>query len=220
MNTLVIAPHPDDEVLGVGGTLLRRKSEGSKVGWLIMTQMSTESGWSESDILKRRSEIDQIKQLFKFDFVYELPYGPSTLDQTPRTALIDEVKNVLNNFGAEEIFVPHFSDVHSDHRVTFEVLASCVKRFRYSDVRRLLAYETASETGFGLSERVSFEPNYYVNIEKYLDQKIEALKIYSSEIGNFPFPRSVDNILSLAKWRGSFSGFVAAEAFQLLKEYE
>ena len=72
MKSLVVAPHPDDEVLGVGGTLLRRKAEGATLGWLIMSRISVESGWSSEEVLKRQQEIAQITELFGFDSVYEL----------------------------------------------------------------------------------------------------------------------------------------------------
>ena len=81
-----------------------------------------------------------------------------------------------------------------------------------------MAYETPSETEFGLSYEKFFRPNVYVDISKYLNKKTEIMKIYSSEIGDFPFPRSIEAIKSLAKWRGANSGFAAAEAFDLLLE--
>ena len=80
--------------------------------------------------------------------------------------------------------------------------------------------ETLSETEFGLDKKKTFSPNLFVDISSYLDKKIDLIKVYSSEIGDFPFPRSLESIYSLSKYRGSSSGFFAAEAFEILKSRE
>lgn len=218
LTTLVVSPHPDDEVLGVGGTLLRRKAEGASIGWLIMTGISTESGWSSQAVRQRKDEIARITELFGFESVFELAYPTTQLDQIPMSELVSAVATVLKQHSPQEIFVPHPSDIHSDHRITFDVLASCTKWFRSPSIKRILAYETLSETEFGLEPSKRFHPNVYVNIEGFLEEKLRAVNIYSSEIQDFPFPRSNEAILALATLRGASSGFRAAEAFELLKE--
>jgi LmbE family N-acetylglucosaminyl deacetylase len=218
MKTLVIAPHPDDEVLGVGGTLLRRKSEGAQIGWLIMTQMEEKPGLSVHDLKRRAGEIREITDFFGFDYVCELGFPTTKLDQVPVGKLVESVAKGINQFGPSEVFLPHYSDVHSDHRISFEVAISCLKWFRNLSVKRILAYETISETGFGLNPHLNFQPNLYVDIEDYLERKKEALKIYTTEIAEQPFPRSMKAVEALAHLRGSHSGFLAAEAFQILQE--
>lgn len=220
IRTLVIAPHPDDEVLGVGGTLLRRKAQGASIAWLIMTKISTDLGWSPTAVLQRVNEIEQITNLFKFDKVFELNYATTQLDQFKMSDLVSAVSEVVNEYRPSEIFVPHSSDIHSDHRVTFEVVASSIKWFRNPSIRRVLAYETLSETDFALDSFKRFQPNVYVNIEGFLEDKLRAMNIYSSEIKDFPFPRSEEAISALAALRGASSGFLAAEAFELLREFE
>ena len=220
MNSLVVAPHPDDEVLGVGGTLLRRKAEGAKLGWLIMTKISVEAGWSSEKVLKRQQEITQISELFGFDSVFELGYTATQLDQIPMSELISAVTSVIKSFTPNEIFVPHSSDIHSDHRVTFEAVASSTKWFRSPSIKRVLAYETLSETDFGLGPNIGFQPNVYMNIEGHLEKKLRAMGIYSSEVEEFPFPRSNKAISALAILRGASSGFKEAEAFELLREID
>ena len=111
------------------------------------------------------------------------------------------------------------SDAHSDHRYTFEAVAACTKSFRYPFVKKVCVYETLSETEFGMRlDDSGFKPNMWVNITDYLDRKIEIMKIFESELGNHPFPRSVENIISLAKLRGSTANTDAAECFVILKE--
>ena len=218
MRSLVVAPHPDDETLGVGGTLLRRKREGSSLAWLIMTSINVDSGWSLEQVSTRNQEIKQITSFFGFDEVYQLGFDSKGLDQVPRKSIIESIAKVFEEYQPTEIFVPHFSDVHSDHKVTFDSVISCTKWFRNSTIKRIVAYETLSETEFGANSRLSFNPNIFVDIESTLNQKLQAMSIYTSEINNFPFPRSLEAVSALAALRGSTSGFRAAEAFELVKE--
>ena len=218
MKTIVIAPHPDDEVLGVGGTLMRRKAEGVKMAWLIVTGITAEAGWSGEKIKQRADEIKCVTELIGFDSVFELNFPTTQLDQVPMSDLIAAISNVFKIFEPEEVFVPHPSDVHTDHRIVFDAVASCTKWFRYPSVKRVLAYETLSETDFGLGANQAFRPNVFINIEPYLPEKLQAMDIYVSELGVFPFPRSHEAIRALAILRGAASGFKAAEAFELLRE--
>jgi len=218
MKTIVIAPHPDDEVLGAGGTLLRRKAEGATVAWLIVTGITAESGWSEEKIKQRADEIKRITALFGFDSVFELNFPTTQLDQVPMSDLVAAVSNVFKTFEPEEVLVPHPSDVHTDHRMVFDAVASCTKWFRYPSIKRVLAYETLSETDLGLGTEHGFHPNVFINIEPYLNDKLRAMSIYVSELADFPFPRSHEAICALATLRGAASGFKAAEAFELLRE--
>lgn len=220
MRSLVIAPHPDDEVLGVGGTLLKRRSQGGEIGWILMTEMKTENGYTREAVNQRRIEIENIKSFMGFGFFSEMKFATSSLDQVPMALLVDKLSKAIGEFEPQEIFLPHFSDVHSDHRVTFEAASSCVKWFRQPNVNRIMSYETVSETGFGLYLNLDFQPNLFIDIEKHLERKVEALNIYTSETDNHPFPRSKETLIALATLRGSSSGFKAAEAFQLLREYE
>ena len=216
--TLVVAPHPDDEVLGVGGTLLRRKAEGVKVAWLIVTAISFQSGWSEKKVKQRAEEVKRVTEFFDFDEVFTLNFPTTQLDRIPMSELVAGISAVFKSFAPEEVFIPHPSDVHTDHRMVFNAAASCTKWFRYPSVKRVLAYETLSETDFSLGTDLCFRPNVFVNIDPYLNGKLRAMEIYASELGAFPFPRSHEAIRALATLRGATSGFKAAEAFELLRE--
>jgi LmbE family N-acetylglucosaminyl deacetylase len=218
MKVIVVAPHPDDEVLGVGGTLLRRKAEGAQVAWLIITSISIENGFNAEKVKQRAEEIKCIKKLIGFDSLFELNFPTTQLDRIPMSELVAEISGVFKLFEPNEIFVPHPADVHTDHGVVFNATAGCTKWFRYPSVQRVLAYETLSETDFSLGATQRFRPNVFIDIEQYLDDKLKAMDIYSSELGAFPFPRSHEAIRALATLRGAASGFKAAEAFELLRE--
>ena len=132
--------------------------------------------------------------------------------------LIDKFSAVFKEFQPVEVLLPCRSDVHTDHRLVFDAAVACTKWFRYPSVKRVIAYETISETEFGLDPDNSFQPNYFVDISEFLDLKLEIMAVYKSELSDFPFPRSIEAIRALAALRGSTAGFMAAEAFQLLRE--
>jgi LmbE family N-acetylglucosaminyl deacetylase len=217
---LVVAPHADDEVLGCGGTMLRRRSEGVELGWLLLTQASEMQGWSPDRILERQQEIIQVRESLGVapENLYELRLETTRLDQLPMAELVGHISDVFSRFCPEEVFVPHARDIHSDHRVCFEAVAACTKWFRYPFIRRVLAYETLSETDFVLRPEDVFAPNYFVDVSAFVEQKLAIMRTYRSEIGTHPFPRSETSIRALAELRGAQSGFHGAEAFQLLRE--
>lgn len=216
-NVVVLTPHPDDETLGCGGTLLRHVSQGDKVYWLIVTSMGKNF---ERDIkMKRAEEIKNVATSYQFDKTFELGFEAATLDQVPDGDLIGEISKVFQEILPNIIYVPYPSDIHSDHKAVFDGTMACSKWFRYPSVEKVLAYETLSETDFIMDPDANgFRPNLFVNIEPFLGKKIEIMKVYKSELSDFPFPRSEKAIQSLAYIRGAASGFEAAEAFMLLKE--
>ena len=114
------------------------------------------------------------------------------------------------------IYIPYIGDIHTDHQITNQVMQTCVKSFRYPSVKKVLMYETLSETNFNFYENVSFKANVFVDISKHINKKVKIMEIYKSEFSKHPFPRSDDSIRSLARLRGSQSGYKAAEAFQLI----
>lgn len=221
MKTLIVAPHPDDELLRCGGTLLRRVDEGGAVAWLLMTAITKEAGWEAEKIQQRSSEIERVREGLQVapHHLYALGFPTAELDRIPMSILVAKISEVFADFQPDEVLLPYPGDVHSDHRLTFEAASACTKWFRYPSVKRVLAYETPSETDFGIDPRNSgFKPNVFVDIGLQLERKIELMKIYESEIGVFPFPRSEKTLRALAQLRGSQAGFEAAEAFMLLRE--
>lgn len=220
MKTLVVAPHADDEILGCGGTLLRRKAEGGMLGWLLMTVVTEEQGWDAEKVAERRCEIAAVRDAMGIhqEHLFELGIQTTCLDRISTADLVGRVSDVFSRFQPEEVLVPHPHDIHSDHRITFDAVAACTKWFRYPSVRRVLAYETLSETDFVLKPEGAFSPTVFVDVSDYIDRKIAMMNIYRSEVGAHPFPRSETSLRALAALRGAQSGFGSAEAFQLLRE--
>ena len=223
MKTLIVAPHPDDELLGCGGTLLKKSSEGGQVGWLLITAITAGAGWSQDKISRRDREIDQVRHGLGVspENLYRLDFPTAQLDQVSSSDLISSISRVFQEFMPQEVFLPHPGDIHSDHRITFEACSACTKWFRYPSVQRVLTYETLSETDFGLDQAAGgFRPNLFVDITDHLSRKLELLQIYQSELGQHPFPRSIEAVNAQCLLRGAQRGVVAAEAFQILRSFE
>ena len=219
MTVMVIAPHPDDETLGCGATLLRHKAMGDSVHWVIATDMKNGVGYSLGAIEKRRREISEVSKAYEFSSTVELGFSTTMLDQVPMAQLVSKMSEVFKGVNPTVVYLPFSGDSHSDHGMVAGAVLSCAKWFRHSSVQKIYAYEVLSETDFALDpSRSKFEPSVFVNVTKYFQKKIEIAQIYSSEMGQFPFPRSVEALKALANVRGAASGCEYAEAFMLIKE--
>ena len=219
VTTLVVATHPDDETLGCGGTLLKHNSNNDEIYWLLITKATKEAGYSQNFIKKRSEEIKAVEENYNIKKTFNLEFPVTRLDTFPLSDIIKKIANVFNKVQPEIIYIPNRSDVHSDHRVTFDAVMSCTKSFRFPYIKRVLMYETISETEFSPALREnSFQPNSFCDISDHIEDKLEILKIYESEIGEHPFPRSEENVRALSKFRGAMIGVNYAEAFMILKE--
>ena len=218
MKILVIAPHPDDETLGCGGILFKHKAEGDKIYWLIVTGISKDTGWANDAVIKRDNEMNSVSKKYGFSDVFNLRLPTTKIDTLPLSYLIGKITDVYKNIKPDVIYMPFAYDVHTDHQIIAKALQSTFKWFRYQHIKKVYMYETLSETEFNFVENRVFRPNVFINISQYLGNKIETMKIYDGEMGDFPFPRSEKAIRSLAALRGSQSGFESAEALELVYE--
>ena len=218
---LVISPHPDDETLGCGGTLLRHIAKGDHVHWLIFTTISKKLGYSEAHVKSRAYEIEQVEKAYSFSSTTQFNYLTTRLDTYPKAELVQSVAKVVDLIKPSTIYLPNFNDAHSDHSFVFDAAAACTKSFRFPSVKKVRVYETISETEFAIRPgNVGFKPNLYIEISKYLDKKINIMKLFSGEMGAHPFPRSEVNLRALAHFRGAIAGVQAAEAFISLIDLE
>jgi N-acetylglucosamine malate deacetylase 1 len=212
---LIIAVHPDDETLGCGGTLLKHKANGEEIHWLICTTIDKNHSYYEI----REKEIELAAKMYNFDSVHNLRLQTMQVDEYSMSELINQISSVVNEVKPNIIYLPFKGDVHSDHRKIFEASYSCTKSFRYPFIKKIYMMETLSETEFAPSTKEdSFIPNVYVDISEFFEKKIEIMKLFESEIAEYPFPRSERNLKALATLRGATSGCEYAESFVLLKE--
>jgi LmbE family N-acetylglucosaminyl deacetylase len=219
MITLVVSTHPDDETLGCGGTLLKHKANNDEIHWLIATDIKESEGYSVPVIKKRDNEINKVGRLFGFSSINKLGFATTKVDEYSMSELITKISAVINKIKPNIIYLPFRGDVHSDHKQIFDAAYSCTKSFRYPFIKKIYMMETLSETEFSLSTKEhSFIPNIFIDISEYMDKKIELMKIYASEMGEHPFPRSERNIKALATYRGASANCEYAESFMLVKE--
>ena len=217
-NVIVISAHPDDETLGVGGTILKHIANGDNVYWLIVTNVFENQGFSKERVESRQLEISKVEKMFGFKETFNLNYPTMTLSSSSLIKMVPDISSIFSEVKPEIIYTLNRSDAHSDHRVIFDAVMACTKSFRYPFIKQILMYECISETEFApaLAEK-AFLPNYFVDITNYIDKKNEIMKVFESEIAEHPFPRSIENIKALAHFRGASVGVNYAEAFQLLK---
>lgn len=219
-HVLVVAAHPDDETLGCGGTLLKLKDQGADLSWLVFTNISEEIGYSKEVVGERQKEIEDISSLYGFSNNINMDLPSAGIDTLPKSKIIENVSNIIHRIKPDALFLPNRSDPHTDHQIVFETTMASTKSFRCPFIKNIFLYETISETEFApaLHEKI-FIPNIFSDISAYIEKKIEAMKIYKTEYGEHPFPRSDMNIKALAIYRGATAGVNFAEAFMGIRSY-
>lgn len=211
----VIAPHPDDELLGAGGTVLSTTQNGGSAYWLIVTGISEETGFPTERVAQREEEIASISKAVPFTESLRLGIPTATLDTLGGGTLIEGIKEAMEEWRPDTVIIPWKDDAHTDHLAVFNAAMAATKTFRAPYVKTVLAMEILSETNFPRSP--GFMPNWYVDITGHLQRKIELLHTFKSEFAPHPFPRSEEAVRALATLRGSESGYRAAEAFHLIR---
>src|SRR5690606_15362057 len=138
---IVVSAHPDDEILGCGGTLLKHIDNGDQVDWLITTSIFTSQGFSENRVNLRKKEIQEVKNKLGIHKTHILDYPTMNLSDESLIKMIPTISNVFNEVKPEIIYVLNRSDAHSDHNITFRAVMACTKSFRYPFIKRILMYE-------------------------------------------------------------------------------
>jgi N-acetylglucosamine malate deacetylase 1 len=225
MTTLVIAAHPDDEILGCGASIAKWVAMGEAVHIVIMAEGATSRGPTrdidansrELSLLARSAK--QAGALLGADSVKLLGFPDNRMDSVDRLDLIKEVESEVERLQPHTVVTHHGGDLNIDHRIVHEAVVTACRPQPESIVRRLLAFEIPSSTEWQPSEsNVAFQPNWFENVSQTIDSKLEALKLYQSEMREWPHARSLKNIEHLARWRGGSIGCEAAEAFMLMRD--
>ena len=209
MRVLAIGTHPDDVELGCGGTVARYLAAGDDVHVLIVTRTANPDP-------QREQQVARAAAVLGGPTVHWLNYLTTSLDYVPADSLVRAMGRVVRGVEPQVLMIPHAADVHTDHVAVRVAAINLGKWFRYPGIMRVLSYEVLSETDQSVD--VGFVPNYFVDVTATIGVKLEAIMCYRSEVGEYPFPRSADAVRALATVRGAASGFVAAEAFVLLRE--
>ena len=219
MRVLVIAPHPDDETLGCGGTLLKHIAAKDSVSWLIVTR-GHEPQWSKDLLDSKEHEISLVSDAYNFEKVYRLNHPTMRMDSLAQDAVIAGFSKVVDEAKPECIYLNHSGDVHTDHRIIFESVVSAIKPFNSArhGVKRILSYETPSSTDAAPVNFGPFQPTIFSDITPFIERKLEIMSLYKTEIQQYPLPRALESLRALARYRGSTIGLEYAESFMLVRE--
>jgi N-acetylglucosamine malate deacetylase 1 len=219
-NILIVAPHPDDEILGCGGTIMKLSYAGARVIVLIVTRGKKEL-YSDERILNVRNEARNAHRILGVTETRFLEFPAPDLHLVSFAEISGAISEVVKLFDISALYLPHHGDIHSDHRVVFNAGLVAARPVHGNPVKRIYSYETLSETEWAApSCDNAFIPTHFVNISEHFASKVEAMKCFKSQLREFPNPRSLKAIEALANLRGSTVGFQYAEAFVTIRVIE
>lgn len=209
---LVIASHPDDEILGSGGTIRKLINNGYEVVSVIVAKGRKEE---EHHIQKFTSLANShlgIKE------VISLQFPNLKLNTIPLHEITKEIEALLARYAPEIIFTHHYGDLNQDHQVTFEAVMTAARPLPGKKPIEILCFETVSSSEWTQSTQdKTFKPTYFVDITDTIQDKIQSLRHYDVEMRPFPHPRSYEGIQYLAHVRGMSVGVAYAEAFEIIR---
>jgi len=225
MTILIVAAHPDDEVLGCGASIAKWSELGKEVHIMIMAEGAT-SRDACRDVYANCEELSllaksayQVGEILGVASVKLLGFPDNRMDSLERLDVIKAVEAEVERLQPHTVVTHHCGDVNIDHRVIHEAVITACRPQPGHSVRRLLAFEVPSSTEWQPpGSNVAFQPNWFEDVSDTIDRKIEALKVYQSEMREWPHARSLQSVEHLARWRGGSMGYEAVEAFILMRE--
>lgn len=215
MKVLIFSAHPDDETLGMGGTILKHRANGDDVFWCVFTIAFRNS---DSEYIRIRNNIvRKVADAYGFTEFFNLGFPAAELDKVGFRDMIDKTIEVIKTVKPDIVYTVGCSDVNTDHDVVYRSIMIATKP-SYSFIKEIYAYEIPSSTNWAFPDKSTwFEPQVYVDIERYFSKKLEILSLYEDQIFEFPHARSLKAVEALAMYRGSSVGMKYAEAFKVLR---
>lgn len=219
---LVVAAHPDDEVLGCGATIMKHVANGDMVHILIMAEGLTSRDFTRNADI-RVDELSELhatsKRVAEFMGVTRLVMHNFPDNRMDSVNLLDVVKKIeieVDEYRPDIVYTHHVGDVNVDHKVTHDAVVTACRSLPNSSVREILFFETLSSTEWQMmtADKI-FQPNIYVDITDFMDKKKQVLEFYESEMRKYPHPRSYKGVELLAQYRGLTVGMYYAESFML-----
>ena len=215
----IIIAHPDDEVLGFGGTILRHIAEGDKVNILFLSTglASRNNSVNEKDILNLKAVAKNVsKELGAANTVFE-DFPDNQMDSVTLLSVIKKVENFIKIYNINIIYTHYIEDLNIDHNIVARAAVTASRPLPSTAIEKIYFGETLSSSEYTIFNK-KFQPNTYFDIEKYLDKKLSILNMYKDELREWPHPRSERAVKNLAEVRGSEVGLKAAEAFILVRD--
>lgn len=217
---LVVAAHPDDEVLGCAGTIAKHVFNKDVVDVIFLTNGISSRNYKEKNLqrkidnrklsAKKAANILGVNKLFFLDFL------DNQLDKHSLLEIIKPLEKLIFKISPNKIYTHHFNDLNIDHQITNKAVVTICRPQKKIAVKEILFFEIPSSTEWQISKNSNtFNPNWFEDISLYLPKKVLALEAYKDELVKWPHPRSSKGIRALAIWRGASVGYNAAEAFVL-----
>ncbi len=222
---LVVAAHPDDEILGVGGTVARHVAEGDVVYALILGEGQTSRGTHREDV--GRGVVDELHcntlesaHVIGFQKVFFADFPDNRFDDVDLLDIVKAVEQKVQELQPQVVYTHYSGDLNVDHQYTARAVLTATRPIGNYCVEEIYAFETlsSSEWNFDHSAQPAFSPNVFVDITDYYAQKEQAMNCYVSELCTFPHPRSLTGMDVLSRTRGMAAGMERAEAFMLIRK--
>lgn len=220
-NVLIIAPHPDDEILGCGGIMAKYVAKGMNVYVAIVTNghLGAPELFPKEGTEKVRSEAKESHKYLGIKETFFLDFPVLNLVSKPSYKLSMAISSIIKKLQIDTLYIPHRGDIHEDHKVTFEATLVAARPVNSNSVKRIYAYETLSETEWSAPYGDnSFIPTVFENISEFIELKKKAFQFFTTQEKKFPHPRSLKTIEVLSNYRGATVGVPNAEAFMLIRE--
>ncbi|HEV3104181.1 MAG TPA: PIG-L deacetylase family protein [Trinickia sp.] len=217
---LVVAAHPDDEVLGCGGTIAAHAARGDDVHVAILAQGLTSRGAAtQAEFDRLHAAAAQARAILGAATLALHEFPDNRMDTVALLDVVKVVEALIEQYRPAIVYTHFASDLNVDHRITHEAVVTACRPLPGHPVERVLCFEVPSSTEWlPASSGHPFVPNWFSSIESTLDKKLAALNAYAGEMRSFPHPRSLEAVKHLAAWRGASAGLVAAEAFVLARQ--
>lgn len=226
MNVLVIAAHPDDEILGVGGTIARHAADGDSVYACILCEqcLARKNKPKHDEFLE---QVHAAKDKIGIQDILFFVFPNIQMNTVPMLKVVEAIEQAIIRFKPEVVYTHHWGDVNDDHRVVSHATMAAIRlpergtvlELPRNLIQKVLCYETPTSTEWAPpSMERAFLPNVFVDIEATLDRKLMALQCYQNVMREYPHPRSAEAIKAHAKDCGVKAGLKAAESFVLVRE--
>ncbi len=220
MNILVVAPHPDDEVLGCGGILAKYAKKGDLTYVAVMTNahLGAPEQFTPDGVINVRNEALKAHQVLGIKETFFFDFPAPRLETTPGYEIAIALNKLINKLSIDILYLPHRGDMHKDHAIIFYAALVAARPINNCPVKDIYTYETLSETEWAAPFGSDvFIPNVYEDITGTFDVKVQAMECFASQIKAYPHPRSAKGLESLAVFRGCTVGVPLAESFALIR---
>jgi len=214
MKILILAAHPDDEVLGCGGSIVKWSREGHEVYVHILSEGTT-AQYDSSKIVVKRNNAELVKDILRIKKYYFSDYPDAKLDTIPLLELTKTISKVVEEVQPEILISHHYGDINQDHKRVFEAAAIIARPQPNNPIKRFMSYEVPSSSEWGKMayRQCAFNPNCFIDITNSIDLKLRAIETYNIELRPFPHPRSIEGIKNLSSIRGQNVGIKYCEGY-------